>query len=124
MNRKFDALNGRLQAPVLGLVSLLFVWPALTLYVCHGLPVAAAEIPGTIKVDVQRGLLTVDIRNAPLAEILRVIGDRAGLQMIIQGDVSTPVANAPMFVSPSVVTGVQSYSARQRSTTARACAQS
>ena len=91
--KDIDTINGRWHALVLRLASLfLGVWPAFTLCLCLGSPVAAAEIPGTIKVDVQQGLLTVDIRNASLAEVLRVIGDRAEIQVIIKGDVSTPAA--------------------------------
>ena len=68
--------------------------PALTLHLRASLSVAAAEIPATITVDVRQSLLTVDIRNAPLADVLRVIGERAGLRVLIQGDVSTPVTVA------------------------------
>ena len=67
--------------------------PALTFHLCTGVAIATAEMPATIKVDIERGLLTVDIRNVPLADVLRFIAEEAGFRMIIQGDVSTPVTD-------------------------------
>ena len=56
---------------------------------------AAEEIPPpVIDVVIEQGLLTVDVRNAPCADILRVIADRAGLGVIIRGDVSSPVTES------------------------------
>jgi hypothetical protein len=47
-----------------------------------------ADPDGTsaIHVNIQWGLLTVDLRDAPLAEVLRTIGERAGLKVAIHGD--------------------------------------
>lgn len=76
----------------LTLAGLFVVLPALTLHMRTGLPVAAAQTAAPIKADVQQGLLTVDIRDVPLAEVLRLIGEQAGLRVVIQGDASTPVS--------------------------------
>jgi hypothetical protein len=47
-----------------------------------------------IQVKIQRGLLTVDLRDAPLAEVLRAIGERAGLKVAIDGDASSLVTKS------------------------------
>lgn len=46
--------------------------------------------PAVIDVSVSEGDLTVDIRNAPLAEVLRIIGRKAGLEVTLLGDVNVP----------------------------------
>jgi len=43
---------------------------------------------------IQRGLLTVDLRDAPLAEVLRAIGERAGLKVAIDGEASSLVTES------------------------------
>ncbi len=44
-----------------------------------------------IEVKVREGLLTLDARNAPLADILLTIGEKADFTVDIRGDLSTPV---------------------------------
>ena len=48
----------------------------------------------TIEVIVREGLLTVNARDAPLADVLRVIGEKAGFTVIIKGNLSTPVTSS------------------------------
>lgn len=51
---------------------------------------AAPTLP-TLNVAAERGLLSVDVRQAPLADVLRRIGERAGFVVTIRGDLSRPV---------------------------------
>ncbi len=44
-----------------------------------------------IEVKVRKGLLTVNARDAPLANVLRVIGENAGFAVTIKGNLSVPV---------------------------------
>jgi hypothetical protein len=47
-----------------------------------------------INVGVERGLLQLDVRNAPLADVLRVIGEQAGLSVTVRGDINTVVTES------------------------------
>ena len=44
-----------------------------------------------LDVLVSRGELTVDARNAPLAQVLQTVGKRAGIEVTLRGDFSTPI---------------------------------
>lgn len=64
------------------------------------LPAAAGQVPtDTIRVAIQEGLLTVDARDAPLADVLRVIGERTGVRVTLFGDVSTRITRSLTAVS-------------------------
>ena len=56
-------------------------------------PVWAAEKNSSTFLDVlvSRGELTVDARNAPLAQVLQTVGQRAGIEVTLRGDFSTPI---------------------------------
>ena len=49
-----------------------------------------APISAHIEAEVRDGLLKVDARNAPLADVLRTIGEKAGFTVVIIGDLSSP----------------------------------
>src|SRR5262245_13526043 len=50
--------------------------------------------PTLLTEEVDRGTVTVNIRNAPLAQVLRVIGERAGIEVTVRGDVSRPLTQS------------------------------
>ena len=59
-------------------------------------PAAAAQADagmssGVFDLKVDSGLLTLDARDAPLAEIMRAIGNQAGFEIIMTDDVDTSV---------------------------------
>jgi len=56
-------------------------------------PVQAAPV-SAVQVTIQQGLLTVDVRDAALADLLRTIGELAGFRVTIHGDVTAPVTDA------------------------------
>jgi hypothetical protein len=45
----------------------------------------------TIHVAITQGLLTVDLRNAPLADVLQVIAEKASFRLTLRDNLSTPV---------------------------------
>ncbi len=47
-----------------------------------------------IEVEVRQGLLTLNARNAPLASVLRIIGENAGFAVTIKGNLSNPVTTS------------------------------
>jgi len=86
-----------LQARFLRLlyVASLLIIPVLTLY--GGILCAQGtehNPPALIDVGVDHGTLTVNVRNAPLAQVLRAIGERAGIQVIVRGNVNSPVTQS------------------------------
>lgn len=86
-------LQNRLFLPEVGLAGL--VLAVLTLRSLCPLAHAAEEVPHpVINVAIEQGLLKVDVRNALLAEVLRVIGERAGLRVTIRGNVETLVTES------------------------------
>lgn len=77
------------------LVGLFLVVPLLSLHEYAVLPAAAGEALATdINVAIQQGLLTVDLQNVPLADVLRLIGKRAGLQVTMSVKVGARVTDA------------------------------
>ncbi len=55
-------------------------------------PAAEVDVSrATIEVAVRQGLLSVNLRDAPLADVLQAIGEQAGFRVIIKGDLSAPV---------------------------------
>ena len=46
---------------------------------------------GEIHVAIERGLLSVDVHNAPLADVLRAIAEKAHFRLTLRGDLSTSV---------------------------------
>ncbi len=68
---------------------------ALSLHGLAPLVRATEEIPSpVINVAIEQGLLTVDIRSARLADVLRLIGKRAGLSVTIRGYAGRPVTDS------------------------------
>jgi hypothetical protein len=53
-----------------------------------GTPAGPAAL---VDVRVAEGRVSLDARDVPLADLLRVIGERAGVPMHLEGDLSTPV---------------------------------
>lgn len=47
-----------------------------------------------VEVDVRGDALTVDVRGAPLAELLRTIATKAGIDLTFRGDIDTVVAES------------------------------
>lgn len=67
---------------------------------------AAEEIEGpAIDVRVADGSLMVDVHDAPLADVLRAIGDRAHVDVTVSGRLDNRVTRS--FVSPSVEDAVR-----------------
>jgi hypothetical protein len=56
-------------------------------------PVQAAPA-SAIQVTIQQGLLTVDVQDVPLTDLLRIIGERAGFGVTIHGTVKAPVTDS------------------------------
>ncbi|MDA2932405.1 S8 family serine peptidase [Nitrospinae bacterium AH-259-F20] len=69
--------------------------PALNLHVRAALAQVAEDVHGSeIQVAIEQGLLTLAVRNAPLADVLRAIADQAGFKVIVNSDLSTPVTDS------------------------------
>ena len=50
--------------------------------------------PIVLDVRVRAGELTVDLRDAPLSRVLRTIGEKAGLEVTLRGDLTNPITDA------------------------------
>ncbi len=74
----------------MGLAGLLLIAAAL-LNLDGRIARAEEASPATIEVAVRQGLLSVKLRDAPLADVLQAIGEQAGFRVIIRGDLSAPV---------------------------------
>jgi HEAT repeat protein len=61
-----------------------------------GLAIAAppADLSAAIEVTVANGELTVDVRNTPLDQVLGLVGERAGIEVTLRGDLSAPITQA------------------------------
>jgi HEAT repeats/HEAT repeat len=57
-------------------------------------PAEPSGTGGTLEVTVREGRLSVDLRDAPLAEVLRLVGDRADVQMNLSGEFRTSLTRA------------------------------
>ncbi len=73
----------------------------LALGLSYGQDAQAEETtPSSISVHIERGLLSVDARNAPLGEVLEAIAKQANFQLDTKGDLDIPVtwsfANVPV----------------------------
>jgi hypothetical protein len=73
----------------------------LALGLSYGQGAQAEETtPASISVHIERGLLSVDARNAPLGEVLEDIAKQANFQLDTKGDLDIPVtwsfANVPV----------------------------
>ncbi len=73
----------------------------LALGLSYGQAAEAEETtPSSISVHIERGLLSVDARNAPLDEVLEAIAKQANFQLDTKGDLDIPVtwsfANVPV----------------------------
>ena len=70
-------------------------------------PMAAEQgtTASVIDVKVRNGLLTVDLRDAPLANVLLAIGEQAGFRVLVRGDAKTTVTRS--FSDVPLAKGVQ-----------------
>lgn len=70
-------------------------------------PMAAEQgtTASAIDVKVQNGLLTVNLRDAPLADVLLAIGEQAGFRVLVRGDAKTTVTRS--FSDVPLAKGVQ-----------------
>ena len=57
-------------------------------------PSSSEASPGEIELEVVAGLLTLEARDAPLADVVRAIGERVGFETILDGDLSAPVTTS------------------------------
>ena len=76
-------------SPLLWLAGLLLVPGVLGINCTLGIVPAAAEetaAPVEIDVTVEDGVLSANLRNARLGDVLRVIAERAGLRLKLAGD--------------------------------------
>ena len=58
-------------------------------------PALAAEQeirPATMEVSLREGLLSANIREAPVAAVLNAIGEEAGFRVVIRGDLDVPIS--------------------------------
>jgi len=77
---------------------------ALTLLLSVG--AAGASMSGTtLDVRVSRGELTVDVHEAPLAQVLRTVGERSGVAVTLRGDFSAPITQS--FTSVPLEEGIR-----------------
>ncbi len=54
----------------------------------------AAGKAAAIEVSIQAGMLTLRASNAPLAEVLNAIGEHAGMEIVLKGDLSNPITQS------------------------------
>ena len=91
-------LRSRFVPPAARLIAfLILAVPALSISIARAAPALTAVQAGSasvIQVTLEQGLLTVDVRDAPLADLLRVIGERTGLRVTIHGNVKTLVTDS------------------------------
>lgn len=88
---------------------------------------AREDPPATIEMLVRRGLLTMSVRNAPLAQVLRAMADQANFRVIITGDagelVSSSFTDIPLDAAIRELAGDRSwviiYDARSGTTGAK-----
>lgn len=52
---------------------------------------AMTSVAENIEIDMEADLLTVEVRDAPLSEVVRAIGERAGFETMVVGDLDMPV---------------------------------
>ena len=58
-----------------------------------------------VHVEVSQGELTVDVRQIPLARVLEIVGERAGLAMTVHGDLGAPITDS--FVGLPLEEGIR-----------------
>jgi hypothetical protein len=91
----FSTLRLRARLLRLGYVASLLLSHTLTLDSGRLCAQGAEPNPATrLHVEVDRGTLAVHVRNAPLAQVLRALGEQAGIQVTVSGDVSSPVTHS------------------------------
>ena len=66
---------------------------------------AEESSPASITLHVERGLLSVDARKAPLGDVLDAIAEQADIRLITKGDLDTPVTWS--FVGVPVNPGIR-----------------
>jgi hypothetical protein len=69
-----------------------FVLAVVALALAERAPAAEAATPaGTMDVTVREGRLSVNLRDAPLGDVLRLIGQEAHLKVNLDGQFGTPI---------------------------------
>ena len=68
------------------------VVPAFALVAAAPDPPASA--PAVVAIDIQAGLLTLEAHAAPLVEVIKAIGERAGFETIVSGPVMREVSSS------------------------------
>ena len=98
MERYMMAFRDQHCTPVISRVWIVLISLLLGFALCGGLVQANARNVETrtanIEVEVQHGLVTVIARSAPLEEVLRAIGEKAGFTVIIKGNLNAPVTRS------------------------------
>jgi len=98
-------LRSRFLLPAARLIALLVLAvPTLHIYI---IPLTAAQAApaSPMQVSIEQGLLTVEAREAPLADLLHMIGEQAGLRVTIHGNVKTLVTDS--FAGLSLGEGIR-----------------
>ena len=71
---------------------------ALACFACFAPATLKAEavptVAPSIEVAVEQGRLTVDVRDAPLEEVLQAVGEEAGIAIELHGDLTAPVTDS------------------------------
>ena len=88
--RGMPALRYRLIRPTILLAGFLLTAPALN-PLGASILAAAEKRRAPIHVAIEQGSLTVDVRDAPLAEVLLAIAEEASFRLTLRGDLSGPV---------------------------------
>ena len=73
------------------LIVALSLCAAIVLHTAPSVSADTAEARSTMEVALDEGLLRIDARDAPLAELLRAIGEAAGFVTIIEGNLDTTI---------------------------------
>lgn len=91
IDRKRNLSGSPLRVPRARLVRFLVIGASTLLALTAGRGTGAWGAEPGREVVVRRGLLSVDLREAPLAEVLRSIGEQSGLRVTVADEVSAQV---------------------------------
>ena len=106
LSHRMPALRYRRFCRTILLAGILLIVPATAMSAQSGGALAAAETQRTsIHVTIEQGLLTVDLRDALLAEVLQAIAEKASFRLTLRGDLSTPVTRS--FTGVPLTKGIE-----------------
>jgi len=81
------------------------------------IPLARSIPPDAVQVDPQSGLVTVCIRDAPLDQVLAILAEQQGLNVVCAQDVTSRISitirNAPFEEAVGAILSVAGYTARR-----------